>query len=171
MSSDVCAAGAASVPYETEYPMLRVMEVAELAASFDDEAVAPLELALEDPDSAVRFWAVQGLLARVELDGLSGRLADSSPSVRAIAAEALGRFGNDAQRKRALTVLIDLASLERYDIYVVMLALNALDRMGRRALSAVDSIRVLPTSHPSVMPSMKSYVPRLVEKILADVGA
>ena len=164
------AAGAGLVPYETEYPMLRVMEVAELAAAFDDEAVAPLELALEDPDSAVRFWAVQGLLARVELDGLSGRLADTSPSVRAIAAEAWGRFGNDAQRKRALAVLIDLASLARYDIYVVMLALNALDGMDRRALSAEDSIRALPTSHPSVMPSMKSYVPRLVEKIMADIN-
>jgi hypothetical protein len=40
--------------------------------------------------------------------------------------------------------------------------------MDRRALNAFDSIRALPTSHPSVMPVMKSYVPRLVEQILAD---
>ena len=92
---------------------------------------------------------LDGLAAHAELDAASRRHEDV-PS---------------------LAVLIDLASLERYDIYVVMLALNALDRMDRRALSAVDSIRALPTSHPSVMPSMKSYVPRLVEKILADVGA
>ena len=120
---------------ESEYPMRRVMEVAELAASFDEDAIAPLARALDDPDSAVRFWAAQGLLARGIVDGLSARLTDTSPSVRAVAAEALGRYGNGEQRGEALDALIDLASLDRYEIYVVMLALNALDAMDEKAAS------------------------------------
>ena len=166
---EIHARSEGSTPLQMDYPMERAMAIAELAAGFDDDAVPALSEALEDSDSAVRFWAAQGLLARGRADTLTARLDDASPSVRAIAAEALGRFGDDRQRTAALETLLELASLDRYNIYVVMLALNALDVMDADAASALEAIRGLPRSHSSVMSSMENNVPKLLDKILADL--
>ena len=64
---------------------------------------------------------------------------------------------------------MELAPLDRNGIYISMLALNAIDALDGKARSAADQIRALPSSHPSVLPRMQNYVPRLIEKILSDL--
>ncbi|HXG34508.1 MAG TPA: hypothetical protein VNJ11_14175, partial [Bryobacteraceae bacterium] len=83
-------------------------------------------------------------------------LSDPAPSVRIVAAQALGE----------VPVLLELANLERQSLYVVLQALNALDALGPAALRPYRAaIEALPLKHPSIPARMESYVPRLVEYI------
>jgi uncharacterized sulfatase len=96
-------------------------------------------------------------------------LADKSPYVRIAAAEALGRYGDDAEAQKALGVLLELASLGNNSVYVAMPALNAIDYMDERAFSAKEKIAALPKENPNVPPRLRTYVARLIEKTLADL--
>jgi uncharacterized sulfatase len=100
---------------------------------------------------------------------LNEALADKSPYVRIAAAEALGRWGRDAEASRALAVLLDLAPLGNNSVYVSIAALNAIDYMDARAFPAKDRIAALPQEHESVPERMTTYVGRLIEKTLADL--
>jgi len=171
---------AGSTPYEMGhndelYPLNRIMAVAELAASFQPEAIARLEKALNDDDSAVRYWSALGLLVRgtdavsQSRDALHRALGDDSPYVRIAAAEALGRYGDSDDAAAALPVLLAAARLDTQGIYVTMSALNAIDELDERAAGAVDVIRKLPRNDPAVIGRMSSYVSRLVDKILNDI--
>src|SRR5690606_26917793 len=116
-----------STPYEVardekRYPIERVLAAAELASSDDRStgATARLRTLLRDEDSAVRYWAASGMLARggeaVESSHVELRdvlTADPSPGVRIAAAEALAQHGSESDVKRAVETLIELASLER----------------------------------------------------------
>jgi uncharacterized sulfatase len=118
--------------------------------------------ALRDTDSAVRYWAALGLLMRGGAALASSRpslrkaLDDPAPSVRIVAAQALGE----------VPVLLELANLERQSLYVVLQALNALDALEPAALrpyrAAIDA---LPLKHRSIPTRLESYVPRLLEHI------
>ncbi len=156
-----------STPYEMghderRYPVRRVLQTAEMASSLKPEVVPRLTAALQDGDSAVRYWAAMGLLMRGGAALRSSRqplmraLSDPAPSVRIVAAQALGE----------VPVLLELANLERQSLYVVLQALNALDALGPAALRAYRAaIEALPLKHPSIPARMESYVPRLVEYI------
>ena len=85
------------------------------------------------------------------------------------AAEALGRFGAPADLAPALDVLLARASLEGNDLFTAMLALNALDYLDERALGALEAIRALPREGDGMRRQYRSYVPQLVDKILADL--
>ncbi len=164
---------AGSSPYEVghdkaKYPLERMLRTAELASSLDEAALPELTKALDDSDSAVRYWAALGFRMGSRTPPAKA-LDDPSPSVRAIAAEAFGLFGNAAEAAKALSMLLDLAALDRNSVYISMLALNALHSMGRRAKSAEARIRALPTEHASALPPMNGYIPRLIEKILEDL--
>lgn len=169
-----------STPYEVghdekRYPLERIMAEAELASSLKSGVTGQLVKALGDRDSAVRYWAAMGILMRRAAavtaagDPLRKALNDESPSVRVIAAEALGRFGGEEDLKHALPVLLELARLDRHGVYVSMLALNSIDALGDKARPYVDTIKSLPVQDPSVHPRMQSYVPRLVERIVAEL--
>ncbi len=169
-----------STPYEMghdeqRYPLARVLATAEQAASLKAEAAGDLAAALSDDDSAVRYWAAMGLLMRgaagvtTARDALRQALADESGSVRVIAAEALGRYGDKDDLAVALPVLVEAASLERNSLYVSMLALNALDALDGRAAGVAGQIRNLPTGKPREFPRMSAYVPNLISKTLADL--
>ncbi|MDW8355239.1 MAG: sulfatase-like hydrolase/transferase [Bryobacterales bacterium] len=161
------ARSAGSTPYEVgqderRYPLRRILETAEAASSLQAGAVARLAAALDDPDSAVRYWGALGLLMRgpaaVEPHRAQMRraLRDSAPSVRIVAAQALGEIG----------VLLELASLERHNLFVVLQALNALDAMETSALRPYRAaLEGLPLEHPSIPNRMRSYVARLVEHL------
>ncbi len=170
-----------SSPYEMghddqAYPLERILLTAETASSLAPEAVPALRTAMrEDRDSAVRYWGALGLLMRgrpcVEANAAELRkaLTDDSPYVRAVAAEALGRFGAGADGKAALSELLRLADVRKQGVYVSIFALNALDRLGPAAAEAKDAIRSLPTSGPSVIDRMQSAIPRLLESIQANL--
>ena len=174
-------------PYEVardvrRYPYATIASMADVASSLrlgvDDELLKGLSAS----DSAVRYWAVLGILMRgrevvVRLhDKLSDALADPSPYVRIVAAEALGRYGNDVDADKALVTLVKLAHPEHNGFYTSVAALNAIDAMGERARSAAVILTELSIekgtpfrSPPQGAPSMGNYVSKLVNKILADL--
>ena len=96
-------------------------------------------------------------------------LTDPSPSVRVICAQALGQFGSENDLETALPVLLNLSSLDGNNLYIAMLALNALDALDDKAANLAGRIRQLPKTNPSLHPRMRNYIPRLIEKILADL--
>ncbi len=168
-------------PYEMghddfRYPVQRVMAMAETASAQSSEGTEDrLRAGLRDSDSAVRYWAATGALIRKD-EGpqvfrreLNEALRDPSPYVRVVAAETLGRFGTESEAKRALDVLLDLASLDRNSLYVSMMALNAMDYMDQRAAGSKDRIAALPRKRSDIDARMTEYVPKLLEKILADL--
>jgi len=158
-----------------KYPMKRIMGMAELASSLEPNVVTELVEGFQDEDSAVRYWAAMGLLMRGEETVgrekrvLLNALDDSSPYVRIVAAEALGRYCKEDEVDKALKVLLNLAPLDKNGVYVSMFALNALDQLGGKAKPVIETIQALPLQDPSVHPRMKNYVTRLVERITANL--
>ena len=124
------------------YPLERIKTTAELAASLVADATPQLVESLTDEDSAVRYWAALGLLMRGRQAVDSSRLAlrkllqDPEPASRIVAAEALGRFGSEADVHSSLDVLLPLADAERSGAYVAMMAMNALGLYGRPSASS-----------------------------------
>ena len=117
-----------------------------------------------------------GLLMR-ETDGVNaGRSAlnkalnDEAPYVRIAAAEALGRYGNDAEAAKALDVLMPLADVTKSSAYLALAALNAIDYMDDRAKSAQAAIEALPVQAKNMPPRVGSgYLKNLKDKILSDL--
>lgn len=165
-----------STPYDMaadnrKYPFQRIFATAELAAGLDREVQPQLQKALSDPDSAVRYWAAQGILMRGKLGvfdadaDLRRALVDSSPEVRIVAAEALGRYGSAMDLKAALPVLVELADWGKNDVFVSMAALNALDVLGPKAAPAKDAIRGFTANGKLPDERYGSYVPRLLQDL------
>lgn len=132
-----------STPYEVgrddkRYPMKRIMGTADLASSLKPEVLPQLIQALGDTDSAVRYWAASGILMRgaravgTARKELQKTLGDPAPYPRAAAAEALARFGNAEDVKRASAVLLDLAPADKNGAYVSLWVLDIIDTLDRR---------------------------------------
>jgi arylsulfatase A-like enzyme len=169
-----------STPYEmghddSKYPLKRIFHTAELASSLNADALPDLKTALKDSDSAVRYWAALGMLMRgkeavaTTMEELRRSLADTSPYVRIVAAEALERFGTDTDLKKALLVLLELAPVDKNGPYVSMYALNAVDSLGRKAASARAAIAALPRTDRSVPGRMAQNIPSLIDHILTHL--
>ncbi len=161
---------------EARYPLARIVETADLAASRDLEDLPCLVRRSGDSDSAVRYWAAVGLLVRGATAASTHRktarrlLQDSAWPVRITAAEVLVRHGDRADVDEALDVLLDGADVEKHGLYVSIHALNALDMCDAAvAAQAANQIRAIRTSHPSVPKRMGNYLGRLVDKILVDM--
>ncbi|MEX1039812.1 MAG: sulfatase-like hydrolase/transferase [Pirellulaceae bacterium] len=163
-------------PYEMgrdaeAYPFEKTRTMAELASGGDPAATPILIEALKDEDSAVRYWGILGIIIRGEEAVAEARqplkmaLRDPSSNVRAVAAEALGRYGNDEEARMAVAALVNQADLNKRSVFVVMLSLNALDAIGPRAESAISKLRELPTQREGTPARMGGYVPRLMERI------
>jgi len=121
------------------YPFDRIFAIAELAADLAPAATARLIAALEDPDSAVRYWAALGLLMRgsdgvtAAADALRIALSDTSPAVRAAAAEALVAWGRAEDLDTALATLLDVANPANSNALEALPALAAIDALGEKA--------------------------------------
>ena len=92
----------------------------------------------------------------------------SSPSVAVVAAEALGRYGNDEDLALALPVLLEYANAEQHGVYNAVAALNAIGYLGEKADSIRDDVAKLPKKDPNAPSRTSSYCGRLIEKITAD---
>ena len=151
-----------------KYPLERILAMADLASLLKPEALPQLKDGLKESDSGVRYWAAMGLLMRgaqaVEAarDELRLTLKDPSPSVRITAATALGKFGDDADLQLVLPVLKELAPPDKNGAYVSMLALNAIEALGKKAAPLMDLIKTMPTKDPAAVERANSYVARLV---------
>ncbi len=170
-----------TTPYEMghdpkKYPMERIMATAELASMLKPDATPKLITAMEDSDSAVRYWGAMGILMREKTGVQAARETlikamkeDSSGSVRAIAAQALSQYGTDADAAQALDTLVELASVEKNSVFVAMLAAIALDEMGQRAHPAKERIMALPQKARKAPPRTGEYIGRLVQKLTTDL--
>lgn len=179
---EIHARSVGATPYDMghddfRYPLRRIMETADIASRMDpDENPALLE-ALNDGDSAVRYWGALGILMRGEDTVRSFRrplrqaLNDAAPAVRVAAAEGLGRYGNREDVRRSLEVLMEHADPERHGAYIAMAALNAIGELGAKAAPHLDAIRVLPDKDPNAVGRANGYVSRLIEKLVADLEA
>jgi uncharacterized sulfatase len=153
---------------QSKYPYHRIAATAEMAAGLKEDLAVALVGALEDRDSAVRYWAALGLLMRGEIGAQAGHgslvssMADPSPFVRIACAETLARFGEPADRPLALKVLADHADPGRNDVFVAMSALNAIDQIGPEGEKINALLRKTPASKPPHA-RYDSYVPRLLE--------
>jgi uncharacterized sulfatase len=169
-----------STPYElghdnAKFPLKRILDTAELASSSKSEALPKRKRALSDKDNGVRYWAALGILMRGKSAVASSHnelvraTTDESPSVRIVAAQALGEFGNDTDVKRSLDVLLPLADVNRSTSYWSCVeALNAIDYLDERARPALTAINAL-SDQANVIPKLREYPVRLLEKIKADL--
>ena len=175
-------------PYETTHgpgaaPLADILAAAELASSLKPGVESELIQAMGHPDSAVRYWGAMGFLMRGReavtgaREALLKALGDEAPSVRIAAGEALGRYGTDADARQALKVLMGYANPAESNIYLSMMALNAIDYMGDRAKSAKAAIAKFPSDEPgladrpSELRRPSGYPGRLIEHITGQGAA
>jgi uncharacterized sulfatase len=143
-----------------------------------DKNAAPwLRKGLSDDDSAVRYWAVMGLLIRgkdaVEQwrEPLHQALKDASPSVRIAAAEALGKHGGAKDLDAALPVLLELGNPAKNDVHVCVMALNVIDDLGEKARPTAATIQGWPREVQKSSDPRSNYgVPRLIDRIRGRFG-
>ena len=160
----------------SRYPLEKILAMADLASSRTPEVLSQLQRGLKDEDSGVRYWAVMGLLIRGRAAVEAGRedlraaLKDDSPTVRILAAWALGQYGSDADLALALPVLKSLAPPDTNGAYASILDLNAIDALGPRAAGLAGFLRTMPTKDPSAVGRANGYVDRLLEEILGGEG-
>ncbi len=156
---------------ERRYPFERVFAAADLASNLRPEGTDELVSLLADSDSAVRYWAAMGLLmrgreaVRAQRDALARALDDPSPDVRIAAAEALGRYGDEADAGRATALLADLADWSRQEVFVPMAALNAIDALGERAEPLKSKLRAKAQGGTFPHRRYSDYVPRLLQAV------
>jgi len=174
-------AGIGATPYEMghdpkRYPLKEIMAAAEPASAGNADALPRLKKLLRHRDSAVRYWAATGILIRgrsaVESlrPELLSALQDDSPSVRVVAAEALGRYGRPEDFPRAMTELLDLADGRRQSVYVALAALNAIDELDAKAAPFRDAIAGLPPFDKAQWPRSGETADRLVPEILKGLN-
>ncbi|RXK55351.1 sulfatase [Oleiharenicola lentus] len=153
------------------YPLEIILETAELASGLDPAATPVLVKRAQHADSAVRYWAILGLrlrgadTVRAEEGALSRALADESPDVRIVAAEAFGHFGTAEQRRAALEVLRGLASPQENGVFVSLSALQAIEALGERAAELHPFVAGLDPRSPLPDPRFNGYVASLIESI------
>jgi arylsulfatase A-like enzyme len=168
---EIHARAEGSTPYEMghdsgKYPIERILAAADLATSMQPGVTKRLEKFMADPDSAVRYWGATGVLIRgaEELQSchaaLTRALSDESPYVRVPAAEALARYGSEADVSAALAVLISVANCRQTNPDAALAALNAIDALGHKAAPLKGQIAALPDSNPKI-PRRENYIPKL----------
>jgi len=169
-----------STPYEMghdpqRYDFDSVFAAAELASSLDPADLPKVAKLLKDDDSAVRYWAAIGILAhqdagmRLAHDDLVAALADRSPMVRITAAEALGRFGDQADVAEALEVLVRFARPDA-NAYLGIVAWNALDYLDDRARPVMQTLNGFSPEPADAPQRVSGYGTRLKQATLAGLG-
>jgi uncharacterized sulfatase len=168
-----------TTPYEvghdaTRYDFDAVFAAAETASLLAPDQLPELTRLLNDDDSGVRYWAALGLLAQQQAGVEAGHkqlvasLADKSPIVQIVAAEALGHFGDDDDATAAIDVLLKYVGADA-DYYLAVAAWNALDYLDDRAQSTVPTLESLSTQHENISQRIGEYPTRLKTKVLEDL--
>ena len=159
-----------------KYPLEKILAMADTASLLKPDVLPQLKTGLKDSDSGVRYWAAMGLLMRGAKGVESGRedlraaLNDESPTVRVIAARALGQYGNDADLALSLPVLKELAPADKNGAYLSILDLNTIDALGKKAAPLLDMLKTMPTKDPSAVGRANGYVDRLVADLTGSNG-
>lgn len=169
-----------SSPYEIAheddiYPLSAIRKVAMVASRRNKKGIPTLRTALSHEDAAVRYWGAMGYVnrgrraVREDASLLKNALKDASPSVRILAAEALAKHGTKDDLASALEVLISQSDLTHHNVWVVMLALNAIDALDAKAAPLLSRIQSLPQQSEKMPARYRSYIPDLITKIVSDL--
>jgi uncharacterized sulfatase len=167
---------------DERYDMGRILAMAERASSWNkdtDESEADphrkwMQDSLDDPDSAVRYWAALGVgilgpdpehADRSELDKL---LDDPSNAVRIATAELLIRHGSADERREAVETLLGCADMTRTGIWDAVFALGTLDALALDDDPFSEVLRKLPRQSPGVHEKFSRYVGRLLDRMTAE---
>ena len=155
-----------------QYPLEKILDMADIATLMKPRTLPKLREGLQDSDCSVRYWAAMGILMRGKRTLRRSRkvmrtaLKDESPTVRIIAARALGEYGNQADLDLALPVLEELAPPDKNGAYVSMLALNTIAALGQKAAPLKDTIKTMETKDPEAVGRANGYVSRLVNSLV-----
>jgi len=184
---EIHSRSAGTTPYEMarddgKYPFDRIFAAADVATRRDAAALPVLKKHLRDSDSAVRYWGAVGILNRgadavaASVDELGLALEDDSPYVRVVAGYALGKHGSPAEQRRGTDCLVEVAPwTEGVSVFVSMAALNAIDKLDRKAAYALGAIKAFPNAASgggrSPHGRYNGYVGRLLQKTLGDLDA
>ncbi len=178
--AEVHARSAGSTPYEmghdqARYDFAAVFAAARLASSQKEGDIPAVVALLGSADSGVRYWGATGLLIRESAGVKAGEaeliksLGDQSASVAIVAAEALGRFGSDAEKEKALDVLLSHANQAEGDVFEAILANNGIDYLGAFAATRLDEIKKLPIKPGKPAPRVDGYVGSLLKTIVGEL--
>ncbi|MFO0867068.1 MAG: sulfatase [Gemmataceae bacterium] len=122
-------------------------------------------------DSAVRYWAVTGVLIRGgksleehRVDMLKA-MHDSSPSVCVPASECFATFGTADEKRTSVARLVELGDPRKNSPYVVLAALNSLDRLGDLIEPHRKTIESWPAEIPRGFERPAAGIPRLLTRI------
>ena len=170
---EIHSRSAGSNPYDMartdKYPYKRIFLAADMASGLSPWATKTLINYLRDKDSAIRYWGAMGLLMRgkkgLSMTGkyLEKALHDDSPYVRVVAAETLGKFGNQDQVTQAVNILGQIADPIKNGCFPSMLAMNAIDHLDEKAKSLLPIIESMPQVPEEVDKRFQGYVGRLVK--------
>lgn len=158
-----------------KYPLVAILETAEMATTRDASSLNKLIERLSDKNPIVRYWAVTGCIilekkaiaAKPQLNAL---LQDSEPAVRIAAAEALYGLG---ETTIALPILTQ--TLTSNNLHARVQALNILEIMGQQAKSALPALKQFaslentPKSPQSILDKNFDYDLRAAKALIAKL--
>jgi uncharacterized sulfatase len=174
--AEIHARAAGSTPFEVardpaKYDFDAVFTAARLASSRKIADLPAIVALLGSPDSGVRYWGATGLLIHGKkgfeagAEALRKVLGDPCGSVAIVAAESLGRFGDEADREQALDLLLEKADQGKGNVFEAILAVNALDYLDEAAAPRLEAIRKLPRKPGMPAPRTDGYVGSLLKHL------
>lgn len=172
-----------TTPYEMGhndklYPLKRIMTAANWATSKAFNELPKLKKYIDDDDSAVRYWAAVGILNRgapavaVSANELKILMDDASPYAQIAAAYAVAKYSEDAALvQAAVATLLDQAPwTQQQDVFVSIMALNAIDKLDGLFTPSLSKIKAMPTSGGrSPNARYNGYVKGILAKTIADL--
>ena len=162
----------------SKYPYDKIFAAADLATLRGADQLPEVKELLKDSDSAVRYWGAVGILNRgadaikASEKELLAALQDDSSYVRIAAGNAFGKYGAQSQQRKGIDTHVAVAPWKKCsDVFVSMVALNAIDKLDDKAGYALETIRTFPRSG-GVSPNGRynGYVARILGKTIEDLG-
>ena len=172
-----------TTPYEMghddkRYPLERIMAAANWATHKDIDVLSDVKKYIDDDDSAVRYWAAVGILnrgatavavSRVELKAL---MSDTSPYAQIAAAYATAKYSKESAlvQKAVATLLEQAPWTPKQDVFVSIMALNAIDKLDGLFASSLSKIKAMPTNGgKSPNGRYNGYVKGILAKTIKDL--
>jgi len=160
---------------DTLYPLERIIDFAEVAATRDMSALSQVLKGIEDDDPAIRYWSVLGVLIRGEeafstaSEQICVALNDENPIVQVSAAKVLVEFGSAEEKRTAVERLLELAPADKENAFISIAALNILSELDDEYLERIKpDIRDIAVDDPNLPGRPNDYVHRLVSEILGE---
>ena len=122
--------------------------------------------------ASVRYWDVIGVRYRGGVDtsdrvvrALEDALQDDSPEVRVAAAEGLLEADVERLRVEALTTLLRHADFNNSSAYTAVAALNAVDRLGKKAEPIREEVLDVPLPGQETPKRAREYARRMIDHL------